>query len=137
MIVLGYDKAVAEWVGRLGGKPFSPPYKAIGVADARGGLVGGFVFTGFNGDGVELSLAGRGVASRNAMRAVLSYVFEQLNCQRLQVHTRRSNALVKKMLPRLGFRYEGVARNFYGAEDGFTYSLTTADLAGFKARWRL
>jgi RimJ/RimL family protein N-acetyltransferase len=137
MIVLGYDDAVAQWVARIGGKPFHEPYHAIGVTDAQGGLTGGFVFTGFNGDGIEMSLAGRGVAQRDAWRAVLSYVFDQLGCKRLQVHTRRSNNPVKAMLPRLKFKYEGIARRFYGTEDGIAYSLTTDDLAAFKARWRL
>lgn len=137
MILLGHSEAVAEWVARISGKPFHPPYEAIGVVNAQGTLTGGFVFTGFNGNGVELSLAGRGVTGRGAWRAVLAYVFDQLGCQRLQMHTRKSNKAVRTALPKLGIKFEGTARNFYGREHGLTYSLTTDDLAAFKARWRL
>ncbi len=137
MIVLGYDDAVAGWVARLGGKPFHKPFHAIGVTDAQGGLTGGFVFTGFNGDGIEVSVAGRGIASRGAWRAACSYVFDQLGCARMQMHTRRSNKTVRRILPRFGMTFEGVARRFYGDEDGLVFSLTADDLAAFRARWRL
>lgn len=137
MIVFGQSKTVAGWASSLLGKPFHPPFETIGVLDGRGTLSGAFVFTGFNGDGIEVSAAGRGIASREAWRAAVSYVFGQLKCSRMQMHTRRSNKRVTSILPRFGMKYEGIARRFYGSEDGVLYSLTTDDLAGFKARWRL
>lgn len=137
MIVVGFDEAVADWVADFGGKPFHTPYTAFGVVDANGVMTGGYVFTGYNGDGIEMSMAGKGAVTRDGMRAVLGYVFDQLGCSRLQVHTRYSNKAVKAMLPRMGAKYEGVARKFYGKEDGILYSLTIDDLPGFKARWRL
>jgi hypothetical protein len=138
MILLsGHDKVVAEWVGKKNGKAFSPPFSALGVIDCQGTLRGGFVFTGYTNDAVELSLAGRGCASRNVWSGVLDYVFRQLGCSRLQIHTRRSNRAVRRQAPRLGFRFEGIARRMYGREDGITYSLTADDLDGFRTKWRL
>lgn len=136
-VVFKDPEIIAEYVGRIGGKPFRPPYTAIGVYDRSGIIYGGFVFTGFNGDGIELSVAGRGIACRTAWRAVVDYVFDQLGCQRLQMHTRRSNRRVTQILPRFGMKFEGIARRFYGQEDGVTYSLTVDDLPGFMSRWRL
>ncbi len=136
MIVLGQSEAVAAWVGRACGKPFHPPFEAIGIAGVTG-LTGGFVFTGFNGDGIEVSVAGRGIASRGAWRAACAYVFDQLGCARLQMHTRRSNKAVRRILPRFGMTFEGVARRFYGDEDGLVFSLTAGDLPEFRAHWRL
>lgn len=136
MIVLGQSEAVADWVARATGKPFHPPYEAIGVAGAHG-ITGGFVFTGFNGDGIEVSVAGRGIASRGAWRAACAYVFDQLGCARLQMHTRRSNKAVRRILPRFGMKFEGIARRFYGDEDGLVFSLTRDDLPAFRARWGL
>jgi RimJ/RimL family protein N-acetyltransferase len=136
MIVLGQSEAVAEWVARQCGKPFHPPFEAIGIAGPAG-LTGGFVFTGFNGDGVEVSVAGHGIASRGAWRAACAYVFDQLGCARMQMHTRRSNKAVRTILPRFGMKFEGVARRFYGDEDGLVFSLTADDVAAFRARWRL
>ncbi len=137
MIVIGQSEAVAAWVARASGKPFHPPFEAIGIAGADGALTGGFVFTGFNGDGIEVSVAGRGIASRSAWRAACAYAFDQLGCVRMQMHTRRSNKLVCRILPRFGMKHEGIARRFYGNEDGVVFSLTADDLAAFRARWGL
>jgi RimJ/RimL family protein N-acetyltransferase len=138
-LLFGHDQAVAEWVARQAGqKPFSAPFNAFGIVDDNGRLTGGFVFTGFNGHNIELSLAGRTVATRGAMAAVLSYVFAQLGCSRMQMHTRCKGAKrVRRQIAKLGMKYEGVARRFYGREDAACYALTIDDLADFKSRWRL
>lgn len=136
-VVTGHDGVVAEWVGKMLGKPFNPPFTAIGMVDARGYLRGGFVFTGWTGDAVEMSLAGSACLTRGAMAAVSEYVFGQLGCSRLEVHTRRSNRRVKRILPRVGFRLEGVSRRLYGREDGLCYAITVDDLPALRARWRI
>ncbi len=137
MILLGQSQKVADFVARASGKPFHPPFEAIGIENAAGVITGGFVFTGYNCDGIEVSVAGRGIASRSAWRAVTAYVFDKLGCKRLQMHTRRSNKTVRTILPRFGMTFEGIARRFYGDEDGIVFSLTADDLSAFRARWRL
>ncbi len=138
MILFGHDQTVAEWVSQKVKKPFHPPFTAIGVLNCEGTLIGGFVFNDYTGDSIEMSLAGGGVARRSVWKAILAYVFGQLKCSRLQIHTRRSNKMVKKLAPKLGFVCEGKARNFYGDnEDGFVYSLVKSDLNTFRSRWRL
>ncbi len=138
-LLFGHDKTVAEWVAKQAhSKPPIAPFTAFGFLDGQGTLVGGCVFTGYNGDCIELSLAGRGSATRAAMAAVASYVFEQLGCKRLQMHTNRRNKHTLRMLAgRLGVRYEGVARRFFGKDDGIVYSLTVDDLPAFKAKWKI
>lgn len=138
MILLGHSQAVGDWVARINGKAFHPPFEAIGIIDSDGTLTGGYVFTGFNGDGVELSLAGRGVVSRAGWRVVLDYVFNQLGCSRMQMHTSRRNKRVCKNLHELFPKgFEGIAKRFYGKDDGVVFALTKDDLGAFKARWRL
>jgi RimJ/RimL family protein N-acetyltransferase len=137
-LLIGHDNTVADWVGQRIHKPFHPPFAAIGAVDQQGHLRGGFVFTGYNGATVELSLAGAGVANRGLWRAVLAYAFEQLGCSRLQIHTERDNLTVRHLAPRLGFTFEGKARNFYGqGRDALQYSLVSQDLPDFRRRWRL
>lgn len=136
-LVFGHDKAIAEWAASILGKPFHPPFTAFGLVDGAGHLRGGFVFTTYTGDSIEMSLVGSGCLTRGAMRAVIQYAFVQLGCSRLQVHTRRGNKKVRKLANRLGFQYEGVARRLYGDQDGFTYSVTRDDLPSFRERWRL
>ena len=136
MILLGHDEAVANWVANLTGKPFQPPYTAFGTIH-EGRITGGFVFTGFNGSSIDLSLAGHGVTNRGLWRAILHYVFDQLKADRIQIHTARSNLTVRALAPRLGFEFEGKSRRFYGKEDAFVYSLVRDDLPLFRQRWRL
>ena len=137
MILLGHDETVAQWVASITGKPFHPPFTAIGAIDHEGYLTGGFVFTGFNGTSIELSLAGHGVTHRGLWRAILHYVFDQLKADRIQIHTARSNYTVRALAPRLGFAFEGKSRRYYGREDAFVYSLIRDDLPSFRQRWRL
>lgn len=142
MILLNHDTAVAEYVGKIVGKPFHMDAlkTTIGVTDPAGRLIGGYVFTGYTGPSIELSLAGKGVVLRSTWLAVLSYVFDpfpQLGCVRLQIHTRRDNARARKQATRLGFRYEGTLRRYYGDTAGLVYSLTADDLPAFRQRWNL
>jgi RimJ/RimL family protein N-acetyltransferase len=137
MILFGHDKTVAKWVGTITGKPFHIVDATIGWVGPEGHLTGGFVFTGFNGTSIELSLAGHGVTHRGLWRAILHYVFDQLKADRIQIHTAASNLTVRKLAPRLGFAFEGKSRRFYGREDAFVYSLVRDDLPSFRQRWRL
>lgn len=137
-LLFGHDEVIAKWVARQAhSKPPLAPYTAFGFVDRRGTLTGGCVFTGYNGDSVELSLAGRSAATRSGWAAITSYVFDQLGCSRLQMHTNRRNKRALRMLPWLGVRYEGVARRFFGKDDGICYSLTVDDLAAFRAKWKI
>lgn len=136
--MFGHDETIAEWVARQAHKSaYVPPFTAIGVIDEAGTLTGGFVFTTYTGEAVELSLAGGGCFSRGVWRGVLDYVFNQLKCDRLSIHTRQDNKFVKKRAPRAGFFFEGVARRMYGRHDGLTFSLTRDDLPAFRKRWAL
>jgi len=139
MILLGHDKVVSDWVGRINGKPFIEVCKAIGVINSEGRLTGGYVFTGYNGDSIEVSIAGRGSMTREGWSSVLAYVFGQLKCSRMQMHTNVENKKMCKILgeelPRRCF--EGIARKFYGKHDAACYALTTDDLSALRAKWRL
>lgn len=138
-LLFGHDKIVAEWVAKqANSKPFVQPFTAFGFLDSSGTLTGGAVFTGYNGDNVELSLAGRAAATRSGWAAIVDYVFSQLKCSRLQMHTRKSNRRVLRMLAhRLGVQYEGVAHQYFGREDGIVYSLTIDELPAFRAKWKI
>ncbi len=138
-LLFGHDSVVAEWVAKQAhSKPPVAPFTAFGFVDRTGHLTGGCVFTGYNGDCVELSLAGRAAATRSGWAAITSYVFGQLGCSRLQMHTNRRNKRTLRMLAgRLGVRYEGVSRRYFGKDDGIVYSMTIDDLPAFKAKWKI
>lgn len=136
-LLLHHDKAVADWVAsHIPDTGFFPPYTAAGFLDLQGHLTGGLVFFGFTGHAILLALAGPSSLSRAALGFTVDYVFGQLGCSRLEIRCRDKH--VRRIVSKLGLRYEGTAKCAYGeARDGFIYSLTTPDLAAFIERWRL
>lgn len=136
-LIFNHDESVAKWVGDKLGKPFSDPYVAFGTVNQEGRLTGGAVFNSYTGDSIELSIAGSGMISRSLWRAIAHYVFEQLKCSRLQIHTSVKNKKIKRMANRFGFVFEGKARQMFGKYDGLCYSITTRDLPDIQRRWKL
>jgi RimJ/RimL family protein N-acetyltransferase len=96
---------------------FQAPYTAIGWTDEAGAILGGAVFNNWNGANVELSLAGRGSISRQAFRDIARYVFGQLGCRRLTMHTKASNLRLILQAERNGFAREGMRKDFFPDDD--------------------
>jgi RimJ/RimL family protein N-acetyltransferase len=119
----GEDAIVSAYVSGQTGDQYIDVMRTLGILNDHGRIVGGFVVTNYTGYGVELSIAGRGCVSRGAWNALGDIVFRELGCQRLSVTTRRSNKRVRKMAPKFKFKFEGIARRFYGDEDGIVFSL--------------
>lgn len=139
-LLFGHDRAVADWVGMKVGKPFSDPFTAIGVIDGHGTLVGGAVFNGHSKEaGIEISIAGRGVVCRQFWKTCASYVFDQLKCVRLSIHTsnKKNNKRVRKMANDFGFVFEGIERKKYGTYDAVRYAITVDDLPKIREKWRI
>ena len=113
-LVFGRDVEVAQWVARRLDLVIVPPYAAIGATRDGRTLCAGAVFNQWNGANLEVTLYGPGCLSRGAIRAVCHYAFSQVGARRLSAVTRRSNKAMQRLLPRLGFRFEGVARRYFG-----------------------
>ena len=117
-MLFGFDSDVAEFVGKNMEREFAPPFTAIGVLDQNGNLVGGMVFSDYTGSNIEITIYGPGLMSRKVVSQCFDYVFNQLKCSRLTARTRRSNRLMRKLLPRLGFDYEATIKHYFGTERG-------------------
>lgn len=123
IFLTGENDIVSAFVSSKTGDQYVDVMRTLGILTPEGRIVGGFVLTNYTGHGVELSVAGKGCVSRGAWRELGDIVFRELACQRLSVTTRRSNKRVRKMAPRFKFKFEGIARRFYGDEDGIVFSL--------------
>lgn len=77
-------------------------------------LDGGVVLTNYNGSNVYVTIWMPGSLRRGLIRDLYRYVFRDLGCLRLSARTRRDNAAMRKLLPRLGFEFEGVQRQYFG-----------------------
>lgn len=125
ILILDRHDAIAGFVGRGLGTTILPPYTAIGWASGNE-IVGGAVFNCWNGSNIELTLYAPNAIYRGVVLALKHYAFEQLGALRVSATTRRGNVPVRKMLPRAGFEFEGVAKQFFGptrADDGLRFVL--------------
>ena len=62
-----------------------------------------------------------------AARNVFAYCFEQLECNRITLHCKVSNARALKMVRRLGFKDEGLCRAYFDGEDAIVLGLLRAE----------
>lgn len=87
-----------------------PPYVAIGT-ERDGAIVNGIVFNHFEGADVHVTVAGKRW-TREILRAVGTYVFDQLGCERMTAVTACDD--VARLGRRLGGRIEGCLRSHFG-----------------------
>lgn len=130
-LLFGHDATVAEWTGdRLGAR--FPDAVGIGVIDDGGVLRAGLLLEMWNRFTAEFSVyAEPHSLTSDIAKAFFVHVFEGMGVARLQVHTDRSNKVVKRSAPKFGFVWDGVARNFYGpGQDGLRFYMTRD-----KCRW--
>ncbi len=132
MLIANQPEIVATYVGAGLGLVFQQPFTAIGwVVELPNGqwrLVGGAVFNDYNGHNVEVSVYGPRALTRQSLRETLRYVFGQLKCLRLTAKTKRGNTTMRRLLPRLGFKWEGEMKQYFGpqkAENALVYRMTS------------
>lgn len=129
-LVAGHDAEVARWAGEQLGVHFVQPFTALGVVTDKG-LVGASVFNDYyRGGNVEWTYVGSGSLRPGMLRELASYCFVQLGASRVTAKTRRSNAVVRKLLPRAGFSFEMTQKRYFGpskGDDALVYVLFKED----------
>ena len=126
-LLFGHDSIVLQWAGAKLQTHF-PHGIGIGVVDAAGGLRGAFVLEPWNQYCAELNVYSEQALTRAVLRDFCRYVFDHLHLARLQAHTERNNKSVKRGLPKIGCKWDGVAKNWYRPQrDGLRFYLTPAD----------
>jgi len=123
MLLRDEPEIVSAFVAGQTGDQYTDVMRALGILSREGRIIGGVLLTNYTGFGVELTLAGKGCISRSAWQAIGDMAFGELGCERISVTTRKSNKRVCRLAPRLKFKFEGVARRYYGKEDGVMFSL--------------
>lgn len=123
MLLRDEPEIVSAFVAGQTGDQYTDVMRAIGILSREGRIIGGVLLTNYTGFGVELTMAGKGCISRSAWQAIGDMAFGELGCERISVTTRKSNKRVCRLAPRLKFKFEGVARRYYGKEDGVMFSL--------------
>lgn len=99
------------------------PRALLAVVDALDCIRGAYVITWHNDCAAELHVFG--TATPDTTKALFLYVFLDLQVHRLQIHTARHNKRIKRAAPKFGFKYECVARDYYGpGEDAIQFAMT-------------
>ena len=125
--VTGHDQIVAEWIEQKMGGLVVTPHLAPGIVDDDGILRGGFLIALHNPSCAELTVYSEGALTPGVTRDLFRYVFDTLGIWRLQVRTDKRNRTIKRAAPKLGFRFEGVARDFWGpGHDALLFYMTPA-----------
>ncbi len=132
--ITGHDRTIADWAqAKFTGLNFYAMHSAFGVADREGTLVGAALFSDYYpGGNVELTYYGPGTVTRAILNEVSYHAFVTLNASRVTTKTRRENEIVKKLLPRLGFKFECVQKRYFGAredDDAIVYSFPVEQAA--------
>lgn len=123
ILILGRNEFVSKWLARrFGAHVVQTPAECLGVFN-RGEIVGAFVVTWRNDTTAELHVYGE--VSNETVRDMFGHVFGRWGVYRLEVRTSRTNKTVKKAAPKFGFKFEGVARHYYGpGDDALLFSMT-------------
>lgn len=94
--------------------------KAIGVESSQGVLIGGVVYHNYMPavGNIELSFAADTPRwlTRPIICGLLSYPFEQLQCQRVTGVTPRRATSARRFLDQFGFKREGCVRRGFGTD---------------------
>lgn len=135
-LLVGADAAIAEMVRQriphLRQDGFGP-CTAFGILH-KGVLVGGVVFNNYRKFDIYFTAALDGPVSRDAIRKLFGYAFNQLGVKRITSITGRKNKKARKALGILGFREVGVAhRGLDGFEDAFLFELLKDNCKWLKA----
>lgn len=116
---------LAQWYINKTGLYFSTSFSAIGwVSDGELNSVA--VFTDYNGYNIELHYVGWRKLTKDKIRYISDYVFNQLKCIRLTVKVCKSDKYIVKYLLRLGMSYEGTLKRYHGLTpefDALIYSI--------------
>jgi hypothetical protein len=123
-LVAGHDATVIDWLGRAHGVyVHQTPMVALGTVDNLGVLRGAFVITWRTDTTAELSVYG--AVSPDVFKGMFRAVFLDYGVHRFEVRTSRKNKKVRKAALKFGWRFECVARDYYGpCDDAFCYAMT-------------
>lgn len=114
-LVLGEDAKIADWMF-VQSKCNPMQYNmAAGIEDSSGDLVGGIMFTGYNGSDAEVHYYGPNFLSRRTVRAIFQIALTVFNLNRLTIRTRKES--MARGVKKLGAVYEGRIKRLYGPTD--------------------
>lgn len=120
---------LADKLTRETGTSFYGPYAVIGWIE-NGEITAIAAFDNYTFANIDLHIWGPNKLTRQRIRDVLRYVFEQLECNRLTARIDSSNENLLQLIKRTGFVYECTMTGMLGTaaapRDMHIYKITSA-----------
>lgn len=120
-LLLDADDFVAGWAYQTHNRFPMKFDRAIGVIE-NNQIVGAVIFTSYNSCNAEMSYYGKGTVSVGIVRTLCRIALYELKLSRCTVIVPKRPTYLLKKLPKLGFRFEGVQRRFYGPDDSSRFT---------------
>lgn len=113
-LLFGHDAEVLGWYDTKRFRDATFDY-AVGIIDSDMVLCGALLIKASNSNTAALTIYNEGASLAAIARPFFRTFFNEF--YRLEIRTQRSNKAIKKAAPKMGFKFEGVARDFYGPGD--------------------
>jgi RimJ/RimL family protein N-acetyltransferase len=124
-LILDDPKRVGDWVGPKAYRPdgYGDPgedFQAVGVENPDGDLVGGMIFTDFDGNNVTLHLAITNPAyvHRSFYQYCHQYALIWMGCERITAVVIDGHKRMERLMAAMYFKKEGVVRRGWKLPDG-------------------
>jgi RimJ/RimL family protein N-acetyltransferase len=128
VLLYGHDAALIAWTEKqLGATIKVCQPTAIGVA-RNGRIVAAALFSNYQPPNIEITFVTTTPlwASKENVKAILSYPFKQLGCKRITAITEEVNTAARAFMERLGFVHEGTHPDAFPSGAGISYGLSAA-----------
>src|SRR5262245_37892087 len=112
-LVTGHTDLVWRWACRYFEGGLDAPDWAFGIVDDGGVLRGAIIGDQCNRWTAEVTICGENAFTPAVAKDFFRLYF--LRYWRMQVSTTRDNRTIKRNAPKAGFKFEGVAADYYGA----------------------
>jgi RimJ/RimL family protein N-acetyltransferase len=119
------DEAARRYVERELGLHVADPFIGL-LVERDQKLVGAVILNDYRpGDNIELTMHVRSAWGVGDVRDIARYCFARV--RRISAHTRLNNERACRMLTALGFKREGVLREWFNGEDAALYGLLRSE----------
>ena len=138
-IIVGRYDGIVGWIKDRLNAQVEGLYTTIGVLNEDGALLGGGVLHNWTRYDMELTYFGPETMTRRVFHKIAE-ALEEANCHRLTIRVPRGHRKTLVSLPRLGFKYEGTQRRFYGprkADDAISFGILSSEWTRFLPRAEL
>lgn len=129
MIIYDRDKDVAAWYASKLELDFVPQHQAIGLVDSNQNLVGAVLLLMESPNSASVTIYSEAPSLAPWAKECFGWMFD--NYGRITARTEKSDKRMLKHYRKLGFKFECVAKDFFGpGADGVQHYLTRE-----KCRW--